>query len=553
MTVREAADVVDGMSVRVAWTRPLLIALAIASSLAMGCDKKKKKTDPPIMDTGVEQPILNLFGFEESYIHRINFNVQQRGRLILVHYDPTKPHDLAILDCPVVTQYQYLPSDGTHVETMQIRNEAELKAKVPMGVARFGGYVKAGSALEFKYATVGSFQVAVDPTVPGGEGDCAEATHYVASLSVGAFTFSEMRGGGAGVSVGVAGGPGVETNVSRERGATRSWGDLAACEREDPKGCRTPTQMLLLPLHTSAADAATAVAAATEPATAAAVAVEPETQSLRIDEEQWRPGHHMATALEKALQFSSYIEESTEFGFDGDATAIFGGVLSDAGLSVIRPLRADRQYIVFAAASHDVDIDVGVFDADGKNIVVDNANDSQPLVSFTPPADGNYRILVAPGSAGLQAFVGAGILNNKDGFRVPPKILKGLFQSLLDSGSRANTQVGQIEGRSGLIFHAGPGEWSLLGTFLNPGEKITMPGIHLPGSAVIISAAHDQSLDIDAAMHDGGGRHWEDKEKDAVPILVVDDPTPNAEHALEVSYAKGTGVTLAGSLILIAQ
>lgn len=540
------------MSNRAAWTRSLLVSLAIAN--VVGCEPKDKDKDlKPPMEPSVDQPILNLFGFEESYIHRINFNVQQRGRLILVHYDPTKPHDLEILDCPVVTQYQYLPSDGTHVETMQIRNEAELKAKVPMGIARFGGYMKAGSALEFKYATVGSFQVAVDPTMPGAEGDCSQATHYVASLSVGAFTFSEMRGGGGGVTAGVAGGPEVVAKFDRERGATRSWGDLAACEREDPKGCRTPTQMLLLPLLTPHAEVEVQVAAATDPQTSEAVAVEPEVQSLRVDEDHWRPGHHMANALEKALQFANYIEQSTEFGFDGDATAIFGGVLSDAGLSVIRPLRADRQYIVFAAASHEVDIDIGVFDSNGQNIVVDNANDSQPLVSFTPPADGNYRILVAPGSAGLQAFVGAGILNNKDGFRVPPKILHGLFQGLLDSGTRANDQVAEIEGRSGLIFHEGPGEWSLLGTFLRPGERITQPGIHLPGSAVIISAAHDQSFDIDADMVDTAGRRWSDKEKDSVPILVVDDPTANVEHALEVSYAKGKEVTLAGSLILIVQ
>jgi hypothetical protein len=504
------------------------------------------------MDTDVDQPILNLFGFEESYIHRINFNVQQRGRLILVHYDPAKPHDLAILDCPVVTQYEYLPSDGKHVETMQIRNEAELKASVPMGVARFGGYVKAGSALEFKYATVGSFQVAVDPSVPEGQGDCAKATHYVASLSVGAFTFSEMKNAAGGVNVGTAGGPGVEAGASRERGATRSWGDLAACERDDPKGCRTPTQMLLLPLHATPGEAPAVVATKTT-TTAEPVPVEPEVQSLRIDEDKWRPGHHMATALEKALQFAQYIKDSTDFGFDGDATAIFGGVLSDAGLSVIRPLRADRQYIVFAAASHEVDIDIGVFDGDGNNIVVDNANDSQPLVSFTPPADGNYRILVAPGSAGLQAFVGAGILNNKDGFRVAPEILHGFFQGLLDSGSRANDEVAKIEGRAGLIFHEGGGEWSLLGTFLNPGERITQPGIHLPGSSVIISRAHDQSFDIDAELVDAAGRRWSDKENDAVPILVVDDPTASVEHALEVSYAKGKDVTLAGSLILIAK
>ncbi len=503
----------------------------------------------PGLKTTVTQPVLNLFGFEESYIHRINFNVQQRGRLIVVRYDPTAPDEVAILDCPVTTQYEYLASDGKHQETMKVQTLAELSASVPLGVARFGGYVKAGSQLEFVYATVGSYQVTVDPKITSTDPECATATHYVASLSVGAFEFTEWKKAQAGVSA-EARGVGVHADGSRERGVSRSWGSLAACDLADHKGCRTPTQMLLLPLHEGVGHVDELPAM---PTTVTATPVAPPAIELRVDESRWRPGHHMATALEKTLAFAQYIEDSTKFGFDGDATAILAGVLTDQGLRVDRPLRAGRQYVVFAAASHDVDIDLGIFDAAGEKVAVDNEKDSQPIVSFTPPADGTYRILIAPGGEDVATFVGVGILNDVDGYRAPPAMLRSFYQGLLDSGAQANDSVAKMEGRNGVVFQSGNGEWALLGTFMKPNESITMPGFHLAGSTIVISKAHDKSLDIDAELTDEAGRSWSDKEKDAEPVIIVDEPTAGASHALKVSYVGGQGDTVAGSLILLAQ
>lgn len=532
--------------------KPHRTTLAVVALLALaGCEKKKTKQPDPI-GTTIEQPTLNLFGFEESYIHRINFNVQQRGRLILVHYDPKKPHEIAIVDCPMSTQYQYLESDGKGVETLLIRSMGELSAQIPMGLMRFGGYLKAGSELEFRYTTVGSYQVMDDPVLSTPAGECAKATHYVAALSVGAFSFVEHKGGEGGASAEVGKGPKVAVKAEHERGATRSWGDLAACDRDDPKGCRTPTQMLLMPLHVGEAPVTT-TGTPREPPPTEDKPVDRKVVTLDIDEGSWRPGHYMGLALQKTLSFAQYFEEATTFGFDGSATAILGGYLDGEGLSIDRPLKAGVQYVVFATGSSEDDIDLGIMDAGGQPVALDNDNDAQPMVSFTPPQDGSYTILVAPGKADMEMFAAVGIMVDKGGYRVGPETLQGVYQSLLDRGHLASTQMAKAGAAKGLHFHAGQREWALLGTFLDPRTEVSLNGIHLAGPSVVISSAHHESCDLNVELRDPSGRKWSDTEADAVPVIIVEDPKVGAAHDLTLSYVKGEEPTLAATLILTTE
>lgn len=523
-------------------------ALALLVLAGGSCRPTQRATEFPDDKPSVEQPILNLFGFEESYIHRINFDVQRRNRLILVHYDRTSAESVRFVDCPVDTQYEYQPSDSKHEETVHIRSLAQLSAQVPMGVARFEAYIKAGSALEFRYATVGAYQVSADPRMTSTDLECAKATHYVATLSVGAFTFRELRSGGGGVSAETLGGANVTIQGGRESGSTKGWGDLTTCDEEDQRGCRTPTQMLLLPLH----EAGTAASATTPRATAPRATTTPAERNaieLTVDEQRWRPGHFMATALEKTLSFAQYIDTSTQFGFDGDSIAILGGYLQNEGLSAKRRFKADRTYMIFAAAASEVDIDLVIVDDDGHKLALDDDQDSQPLVTFKPPADGSYRVMIEPGAPEVETFIAVAILNDQ-GFRVPASLLQGVYQDLLDTGTMASEWVRSQEMGRGLVFQAGQNEWSLVGTLLDPGDKMRLPGINLQGPSVIISRGHDPSLDLDAEVRDEAGRVWADKESDGTPMILVDDPTPGASHSLGLTYVRGEKTTLAASLIL---
>ena len=84
---------------------------------------------------------------------------------------------------------------------MYISSYQDLQAKVPVNYARFAGYVKNGKALEFNYVTIGSYELLSDFKIPENDPDCARATHYVVTLSVGAFNFAESQQTEGGIGV----------------------------------------------------------------------------------------------------------------------------------------------------------------------------------------------------------------------------------------------------------------------------------------------------------------------------------------------------------------
>lgn len=530
---------------------PRLCSVLLASTVGLLACEPKKKTNNPDDPPPVEQPTLNLFGFEEAYIHFLHFNVKERRRLILVEYHPEQSDEIKILDCPITTEYVFQNADG-HIETLHIRTLAELQARIPMGVARFGAVLDGGRELAFRYATVGSYLVNQDPQIPADDPTCAKATHYVASLSVGAFELAESKGGSAGVEAGTAAGPGVKTGASHESSSTSQWGRLEACGTGDNTGCMTPTQMLLWPVRSAVAVEPPPPPPSSAPATALPT-IDQSAVTLTVDEQTWRPGHYMARALSRMLAFAHYIDSTTMFGFDDRGSAILGGFLTDDGLRVGRNLEGGRDYMIFAASSLEHDIDIGLMDESGQMVAVDNLEDAEPLITFTPPADGNYTVVVAPGATGQPGtFAAVGILR-MNGFRIPPDLLQSTFQQVLDKGMLANQMVAQNEGVSGLSFHDANAEWSLMGTILKPGEQNTMSGFHFSEPAVIISAGHDPSLDLNAVMEDGAGHRWADEEPDGTPILQVVPQAPSSGHTLTLSYARGDAPTLGVSLVTVAR
>src|SRR5690606_9911593 len=149
-------------------------------------------------------PTINLFGFEESQLHHIHNTVELHRNIFLVRYDPRSPDKLEWINCPISATYTYQKSAGRRVESMYVRSFAELQARVPVNYARFEGYVKGGKALEFNYVTIGSYELLGDFRIPKDDPDCKLATHYVTTLSVGAFTFAEEASIEGGIKANVA-------------------------------------------------------------------------------------------------------------------------------------------------------------------------------------------------------------------------------------------------------------------------------------------------------------------------------------------------------------
>jgi hypothetical protein len=148
---------------------------------------------------------------------------------------------------------RYEPPSWTSgsVEKIDISNEGELVAKLPLGVASLGGRVKAGETFSMQYYVSGT-RTSTRPQVYQGElktiPGCKGATHYVYGYALGAFelastkkTHGEVNAGFQGVGAG-----GQQTTSSS---AEKKGGVLGACKdstsaKEDTK-CSLPIRLIL--------------------------------------------------------------------------------------------------------------------------------------------------------------------------------------------------------------------------------------------------------------------------------------------------------------------
>lgn len=533
--------------------RRTLVPLSLASlALLGGCDKGKKKVMNPMSNN---HPTINLFGFEESQLHHIHNTVELHRNIFLVHYDPERPNQLEWVNCPIQANYSYQKSAGRRVESMYIRSYADLQARVPVNYARFEGYVKGGKALEFNYVTIGSYELLGDFRIPKNDPDCARATHYVVTLSVGAFTFAEeaeVEGGvkaqeaTTGIGVGVSGG--------RGSGEMTAVGDLQACMDDGTAAmeCFTPLQLMMMPLASrhwddgSVAETASTSGDQTTPESTGTVS---QDLALRIDEAAWRPGSFMAAALERLLVVASRVNMTTNFGFDDQGSTVVAGFLRQGRPQYFtRPLEAGKVYAIFAAGSTEANIDLAVYDSAGNLVASDTEADGNPAVSFSPSVTDNYRVELSVVNQAEE--FGALVVMADGGLRIEAPILQHVFQRLLDSGAFASAKVQEMGFPNGLIFHEN--DWAVQGVVLYPGEAIRQRGVQLDANSAVFSAvSHDESLNIDLEVIDAqSGQAWADTEPDGNPVVILDQPNPSSNYDVRVIFGAGQSPTLATSLIL---
>ena len=152
----------------------------------------------------------------------------------------------------------YRPVDWTSgsLETIDISNEGDLYAKLPLGVVSLGGRVSAGEKFHMEYYVAGT-RGATRATIYNEDlsrySGCKGATHFVYAYNLGAFALgsrSEIRSevGGSVYGFG-AGGSNKKTNKAAKKG-----GELAACKSESAQeidGCKAPIRLTLRPIEQS--------------------------------------------------------------------------------------------------------------------------------------------------------------------------------------------------------------------------------------------------------------------------------------------------------------
>jgi hypothetical protein len=153
--------------------------------------------------------------------------------------------------CRVRGSYQWQRTTPA-TDSLEINDTDELFAKLPLGAASLEGELKRSGKLIVKTIVAGQLKLdgASVIDVPADEA-CAQATHIVSALSIGAFalTADGARGGHVGASISIG-----ETKLQSDRSANllRSAGDFDSCGSstdQNPNGnCASPVQVFLAPL-----------------------------------------------------------------------------------------------------------------------------------------------------------------------------------------------------------------------------------------------------------------------------------------------------------------
>ena len=181
---------------------------------------------------------------------KANLEVLLRNGAVAVAYSGCAMRVLA--ECRVKGEYHWQRTTPSS-DSLEINDSDELYAKLPLGAASLEGELKRSGKLAVQ--TMISGQLRLDTVAVGDvprEGPCAQATHIMSGLSLGAFALKGggKREGSAGLNVTAIG----EAKAKREQSADllRSAGDFETCAAstaESPHAnCASPIQAFLSPL-----------------------------------------------------------------------------------------------------------------------------------------------------------------------------------------------------------------------------------------------------------------------------------------------------------------
>jgi hypothetical protein len=153
-----------------------------------------------------------------------------------------------LTQCRLGGRYAWLRTTPAS-ETVEIDDEDQLWAKLPLGAVSLEGELKRTGKLTVRTHVAGQLRLeGASPADVPAQGECARATHVLGGLAVGAYSMdgSGKVGGKAEATLAKLGAGG---SVDRSTGVLRSAGDARACG-EDAGGaphanCRSPIQAFL--------------------------------------------------------------------------------------------------------------------------------------------------------------------------------------------------------------------------------------------------------------------------------------------------------------------
>jgi hypothetical protein len=232
------------------WHWPLVFA-ALA---LLGCPSQQLITEVPKVEDADDQQAtckvardpLNPLVVEWPGTAKVDLESVSRRGLVAVSYAGCTMKILT--SCEIEGSYD-LERTTPARDRIEISNNSELYAKLPLGAAALKAELSGGTSLSLDYVAVGQRVAAKPPE--GSRGDCGDATHYVRTITIGAFSLDARAQGkvGASAEIGSAGG-----GIGRKEDTRnlKSQGDIEVCSKKPDGGdCGAILQLGLAPLNKS--------------------------------------------------------------------------------------------------------------------------------------------------------------------------------------------------------------------------------------------------------------------------------------------------------------
>ncbi|MBL9028541.1 MAG: hypothetical protein JNL21_40490 [Myxococcales bacterium] len=241
-------------------TRSWSWLVLFACLFLLGCPGKQVITETPTVEAAEEQQAtckvakdpLNPLIVEWPGTSKVDLDSASQRSVVVVSYAGCTLKVLTSCRARLKKEHQEgVPYDLTSVtparDKLQIADQSELYARLPLGAASLKGELSLGSSLELDYIAVGQRVAKSAPEVL--EGECEGATHFVRTITVGAYSLDVMAKGKAAGSVEVGNaGAGVGREESRRN--LRGSGDVDACAgTPNGKECGAVLQLGLAPLQ----------------------------------------------------------------------------------------------------------------------------------------------------------------------------------------------------------------------------------------------------------------------------------------------------------------
>lgn len=217
---------------------------------------------------------LRPFIIEWDATDRSSFEAHAANDVVVVRYEGC---EMTVLeecrnDSIRGSQGAYKPVEWTSgaLEKLNISNEGELYAKLPLSVGTLGGRVQGGEKFGMEYYVAGTRNATRDAVYRediGQNPGCEGATHFVYGYNLGAFAMGSAANLDAEVG-GSAYGFGVGAKTSKSRQADKQGGELTTCKSDEAKeveGCKSPIRLTLRPIREGANPDKTAMKAEDTP------------------------------------------------------------------------------------------------------------------------------------------------------------------------------------------------------------------------------------------------------------------------------------------------